>query len=99
MTGADNSTPLIPLAAFRGIIRRGAEGGLPTGRRTVGLKKRRVRWSVRRAVRSLWKPCGVRTRFPGAASKEGSNSGGFLSVDWLGWDGRRCNTQGIRGEE
>jgi hypothetical protein len=58
MTGADNSTPLIPLAAFRGIIRRGAEGGLPTGRRTVGLKKRRVRWSVRRAVRSLWKPCG-----------------------------------------
>jgi hypothetical protein len=61
MTGADNSTPLIPLAAFRGIIRRGAEGGLPTGRRTVGLKKRRVRWSVRRAVRSLWKPCGPNT--------------------------------------
>jgi len=30
MTGADNSTPLIPLAAFRGIIRRGAEGGLLT---------------------------------------------------------------------
>lgn len=31
MTGADNSTPLIRLAAFRGIIRRGAEGGLLPG--------------------------------------------------------------------
>lgn len=41
----------------------GADNSTPgaTGRRTVGLKKRRVRWSVRRAVRSLWKPCGPNT--------------------------------------
>jgi len=71
MTGADNSTPLIPLAAFRGIIRRGAEGGLQPGD-VPSASRKDVCGGLCGGQCAPFGSRVARTRFPGAASKEGS---------------------------